>query len=271
MADEVRRVAKKGCHAITFSENPEKLGWPELPQRPLGPVLAGVLGRGHRRLPAHRVVVADRHDRGRRADRRDDHAAADQHRAGRGRPAVVAGVPEVPRPDSSPCPRAGSAGSRTSSSGLDYVYQHHRVWTGTDFGDQLPSEVFREHVIFCFINDAVGRGEPRTTSASTASRWECDYPHSDSTWPTSPELLSRVRLDRRPRRRDQQDDPRERDAVLPVRPVRPPTSREGARSARCGPRPLASTSRSRAAARPPGTPARAPSRSSTSSTPPAPT
>ena len=28
MADEVRRVAKKGCRAITFSENPEKLGWP---------------------------------------------------------------------------------------------------------------------------------------------------------------------------------------------------------------------------------------------------
>ena len=29
-AEEVRRVAKKGCHAVTFSENPEKLGWPSL-------------------------------------------------------------------------------------------------------------------------------------------------------------------------------------------------------------------------------------------------
>ena len=28
MAAEVRRVAAKGCLAITFSENPEKLGWP---------------------------------------------------------------------------------------------------------------------------------------------------------------------------------------------------------------------------------------------------
>ena len=28
MADEVRRVAKKGAHAVTFSENPAKLGWP---------------------------------------------------------------------------------------------------------------------------------------------------------------------------------------------------------------------------------------------------
>ena len=30
MADEVRRVAKKGCHAVTFSENPAKLGWPHI-------------------------------------------------------------------------------------------------------------------------------------------------------------------------------------------------------------------------------------------------
>src|SRR5579871_1533698 len=28
MADEVHRVAAKGCKAVTFSENPEKLGWP---------------------------------------------------------------------------------------------------------------------------------------------------------------------------------------------------------------------------------------------------
>ena len=32
MAAEVHRVAAKGCHAVTFSENPEKLGYPELPR-----------------------------------------------------------------------------------------------------------------------------------------------------------------------------------------------------------------------------------------------
>ena len=30
MAAEVRRVAAKGCHAVTFSENPSKLGWPSV-------------------------------------------------------------------------------------------------------------------------------------------------------------------------------------------------------------------------------------------------
>ena len=30
MADEIRRTAAKGCHAVTFSENPEKLSQPGL-------------------------------------------------------------------------------------------------------------------------------------------------------------------------------------------------------------------------------------------------
>ncbi|MCZ6464730.1 MAG: amidohydrolase family protein, partial [Proteobacteria bacterium] len=29
-ADEVRRMAKKGCHAVSFTENPEKVGFPSL-------------------------------------------------------------------------------------------------------------------------------------------------------------------------------------------------------------------------------------------------
>ena len=66
---------------------------------PLGPVLAGVLGRGDDRLHAHRVVGQARHDRGRRADRRDDRAPADEHRAVRGRPHPLAGVQEVPGRD----------------------------------------------------------------------------------------------------------------------------------------------------------------------------
>ena len=39
---------------------------------------------------------------------------------------------------------------------IDYVYQHHHAWTGQDFGDQLPSQVFKERIITCFIDDAFG-------------------------------------------------------------------------------------------------------------------
>lgn len=70
----------------------------------------------------------------------------------------------------------------------DFVYDHHRAWTKEDFGDQLPSQVFREHVQGCFIDDLTGL-RLRDVIGVDAITWECDYPHSDSTWPTAPEVL----------------------------------------------------------------------------------
>src|SRR3954451_3484083 len=70
----------------------------------------------------------------------------------------------------------------------DFVYDHHRAWTGADFGDKLPSEVFREHVQTCFIDDSTGLRNRYQIGLDTIT-WEADYPHSDSTWPESPEVL----------------------------------------------------------------------------------
>ncbi len=52
----------------------------------------------------------------------------------------------------------------------------------------LPSELFKERIVTCFIDDAVGV-EARAHLNLDMITWECDYPHSDSTWPESPELL----------------------------------------------------------------------------------
>jgi len=70
----------------------------------------------------------------------------------------------------------------------DFVYDHHRAWTHEDFGDKLPSQVFREHVQGCFIDDLTGF-QLRERTGIDMLAWECDYPHSDSTWPTAPEVL----------------------------------------------------------------------------------
>jgi hypothetical protein len=70
----------------------------------------------------------------------------------------------------------------------DYVYAHHKAWTHQDFGKKLPSDVFREHIITCFIDDRVGI-ELRDKVGVDIITWECDYPHSDSTWPRAPEIL----------------------------------------------------------------------------------
>jgi len=70
----------------------------------------------------------------------------------------------------------------------DFVYDHHRWWTGQDFGDQLPSQVFRDHVQTCFIDDETGLRNRHHIGVDTIT-WEADYPHSDSTWPQSPEVV----------------------------------------------------------------------------------
>ncbi len=54
--------------------------------------------RGRRAVDPPRLVGPARGDRARRADRRDDHAPADEHLPGGGRPPVVAGPQGVPRP-----------------------------------------------------------------------------------------------------------------------------------------------------------------------------
>ena len=73
---------------------------------------------------------------------------------------------------------------------VDYVYRHHHAWTGHDFGDLLPSEMFNERFITCFIDDPFGV-ENRAHLNLDNVTWECDYPHSDSTWPTAPETVMR--------------------------------------------------------------------------------
>jgi len=70
----------------------------------------------------------------------------------------------------------------------DFVYHHHHRWTGQDFGDELPSQVFRRHVQTCFIDDETGLRNRHQIGVDTIT-WEADYPHSDSTWPQSPEVL----------------------------------------------------------------------------------
>jgi predicted TIM-barrel fold metal-dependent hydrolase len=71
---------------------------------------------------------------------------------------------------------------------MDWTYERHHVWTGQDFGGRLPSEVFRDQVVTCFIDDPSGIALRHRVGIDNIC-WEADYPHSDSTWPGSPELL----------------------------------------------------------------------------------
>ena len=71
----------------------------------------------------------------------------------------------------------------------DYVYERHSVWTGSDFGGRRPSEVFRDHFLACFIEDSVGLRLLDLIGDDIVCV-ESDYPHSDSSWPHTPERLA---------------------------------------------------------------------------------
>jgi predicted TIM-barrel fold metal-dependent hydrolase len=70
----------------------------------------------------------------------------------------------------------------------DFTHEHHKAWTGADFGKLKPSEVFRRHIITCFIDDLFGLKNLDAVGEDMVM-WECDYPHSDTLWPQCPEYL----------------------------------------------------------------------------------
>jgi predicted TIM-barrel fold metal-dependent hydrolase len=187
LAAEVRRTAKKGAHAITFSENPSKLGWPSLHSDYWDPFWTACSDENvvvcmHIGSSSQLVITAD-------------DAPIDVLITLTPMNIVQAAADLVWSPVLRKFPNLKVALSEGGIGWipyllerLDYNYQKHRAWTGQDFGDKLPSEVFNEHVVTCFIDDAFGVASRNFLNMDNVT-WECDYPHSDSTWPTAPEQL----------------------------------------------------------------------------------
>jgi predicted TIM-barrel fold metal-dependent hydrolase len=189
-AAEVRRVAAKGVHSITFTENPATLGFPSFHSPTWDPVWEAVCEND--------VVVSI-------------------HLGSSGQLAVTA--PDAPidvmitlQPMNICQAAADLLWSRVfkkfpdikfalSEGGigwipyfldrLDRTYDMHHLWTGQDFGDRMPSDVFREHFLTCFIADPIGV-KLRHDIGMDNIAWEADYPHSDSSWPNAPEELAAV-------------------------------------------------------------------------------
>jgi predicted TIM-barrel fold metal-dependent hydrolase len=189
-ADEVRRLAKKGVHSLTFTENPATLGYPSFHDAHWDPLWKAVC---------------------------DEDVVLSIHLGSSGKLAVTA--PDAPvdvmitlQPMNICAAAADLVWSRVlkefpairialSEGGtgwipyfldrLDRTYDMHHLWTGQDFGDRKPSEVFREHFLTCFIADPIGIKLRHDIGIDNIA-WECDYPHSDSSWPTAPEELVAV-------------------------------------------------------------------------------
>ena len=187
-ADEIRRVAAKGCHSLTFTENPATLGLPSFHDGYWDPMWRALVDEGtilnvHLGSSGKLAVTA--------ADAPMDvmitlqpmnicMAAADLvwSRVFKQFPSVRVALSE-----------GGTGWIPYFLDRLDRTYDMHHRWTGQDFGDRLPSDVFRDHILTCFIADPVGLALRDEIGVDNMC-WEQDYPHSDSSWPHAPEELA---------------------------------------------------------------------------------
>ena len=85
---------------------------------------------------------------------------------------------------------------------LDHAYKRHRNWlpAGQELS-KLPSEYFAENIYTTFQDDWVAF---KTADLMNWKRlmWANDFPHSDSTWPWSQEMLSKHASDLTPEQRE---------------------------------------------------------------------
>jgi predicted TIM-barrel fold metal-dependent hydrolase len=64
----------------------------------------------------------------------------------------------------------------------------NQTWLGHDLKGKLPSDVFREHSLACYVTDPSAL-KIRHDIGLEIIAWECDYPHSDSIFPNAPEFV----------------------------------------------------------------------------------
>ena len=187
MAAEVRRVAALGVRAVTWSENPEKLGVPSFHNAHWDPfwkacdehgmvVCLHIGSSSAVKLPSVEAPFCTMMNLQPTAVM-DTAADLLWSRVIREFPNIRFALSE------------GSIGwIPYLLERADYVFEHHARWTGSDFGGRLPSEVFRDHFLACFIEDHAGVRLLDLIGPEIVCI-ESDYPHSDSTWPHTPERL----------------------------------------------------------------------------------
>jgi len=189
-AKEVRRVAKKGVHALTFTENPAAMGYPSFHNEYWNPLWKAL-------CDTNTVMNVHIGSSGRLAITAPDapmdvmitlqpmnivQAAAD----------LLWSRPIKEYPDLKVALSEGGTGwIPYFLERADRTYEMHSTWTHQNFGGKLPSDIFREHFLTCFISDKVGVALRNMIGIDNIC-WEADYPHSDSMWPGAPEELWEV-------------------------------------------------------------------------------
>ena len=183
---EIKRISRKGCRGISFLEAPHSQGWPSFLSGHWDPMLAALVDENmvlclHIGAAWDIVQLAP--------DAPVDHKIIVPSQLTMLTAQDLLFGPTLRRfPHLRVALSEGGIGWIPFY--LDRVDRHFRnqTWIDNDFGGKLPSDVFREHILACFITDPAGL-KLRHDIGIDIIAWECDYPHTDTTWPESPEFM----------------------------------------------------------------------------------
>jgi predicted TIM-barrel fold metal-dependent hydrolase len=193
-AAELRRLAAKGCHAVTFSENPEALAMPSIHTRHWDPLYEAACEEG--------TVLCLHVGSASRSPSLLTTSDAPASVAMNLSPlmSTISMVELIWADLWSRFPTLRFSLTEGDIGWIPYFlwraehsYRRHGGWTKASFpaGYSGPTDVFRKHFLSCFISDPIGvklLGEFDTDNVC----WESDFPHSDSNWPNAPEELTAI-------------------------------------------------------------------------------
>src|SRR5579862_4827538 len=182
---EVHRIAKKGCRSISFLEAPHSQGYPSFLSGHWDPMLQALCDED--------MVLSLQIGAGFEVIRRAAEAPVDHLMVLACQISAITAQDLLFGPTLRQFPDLRVALSEGGIGWIPFYFDRvdrhfwNQAWLHSDFGGKLPSEVFRDHILACYITDPSGL-LLRDRIGIDIIAWECDYPHTDTTWPESPEF-----------------------------------------------------------------------------------
>ncbi|ADP80938.1 amidohydrolase family protein [Pseudofrankia inefficax] len=184
---EVHRVARKGCRSISFLETPHVQGFPSFLSGHWDPMLQALCDEN--------MVLSLHIGAGFDVIKKPAEAPIDHLMVLACQISAITAQDLLFGPTLRRFPDLKVALSEGGIGWIPFYFDRvdrhveNQAWLhdGDDFGGKLPSEVFRDHILACYITDPSGL-RLRDRIGVDIIAWECDYPHTDTTWPRSPEF-----------------------------------------------------------------------------------
>ena len=187
-AKEVRRLAAKGVHAVTYSENPEALKMPSIHSGYWDPLFAACSDT--------ETILTCHLGSSSRAAMSSSDAPPGTAMSVSSAASIYTLVELLWAEFWTKFPNLKFSITEGDIGWIPYflwrsehVRERHNGWMQHDFSKTgSPTEIFNKHILVCFIKETVGPELIHHFNIDNVC-WESDYPHSDGTWPYAPEEM----------------------------------------------------------------------------------